>query len=430
MIFQAMRTPVSFAHQSGRLDGDLLVPPGPAPYPAVAVVGGSCGPRDTGRWVEEIAHAGLLTLSWDSPGWGRTAAPPTTSTSGIPLHGMAAPGREPGRHPGHPTPTRHEQRQLYAVPDGGGSASPGGSAPAHAWRSPDQRASEVLAAVEHLAGSTEVPVRGVGLIAADLGSWAGIFATALSSQVEALVLLSPPVTSLMEAESERLGRRLKAMGFISAEIDLARAVLQERIRRLQRGENARTVHAAEAACRQAPWYRWLPGTTPEEIEAFGGLAGYDLGTMLSLVRCPVLAVFVEQPQAAITWRDAELLHRTLEFRRERDHRVVVLPGAASRQVVTWDLTRNGPRPVQQGGTDVIGLITRWIRPRLGHRTGPVSGSLPFPSAPASGPLPQAAPAPAHQLPPQAPPAAPYPRPWRPSGLLRPDLKPDLKAAWG
>lgn len=64
MIFQAVRTSVSFWQGSTRLAGDLVIPAGPGPHPAVALTGGASGPRDSGRWVDELAHAGLMTMSW------------------------------------------------------------------------------------------------------------------------------------------------------------------------------------------------------------------------------------------------------------------------------------------------------------------------------------------------------------------------------
>ncbi len=319
-IFQAARSTVTFWNGPVPLDGELVIPPGPGPYPGTVVVSGSSGSRDDGPWVAELAHSGLMTLSWDSPGWGRSGGP-------------------------------------------------------RRWQSPDQRAPELLAAVDFLAASWEVPVSGVGVVAADLGSWAGIFAATLSTRVEALVLLSPPVTYVMWQETQRLGRRLYQMGFTSAEVSLAKAVMAERIRRLARGEDGPAVHGAEAACQTAPWYAWLPGTTPDEIDAFGSLARYDAMSMLSMLRCPVLAVFVEGELPAVTWQDADALHRGLAGRHERDHRVVVLPGPRSGHTRTWEVTPFGPQLLQEGPFDVIGLISGWLTERVERRVN--SGALPL-----------------------------------------------------
>lgn len=91
-------------------------------------------------------------------------------------------------------------------------------------------------------------------------------------------------------------------GFLSAEAQLAQAVMRERVRRLWAGQSGRAVLDAEAACRHAPWYRRLPGTAAEEIDAFAMVARYDARTLLSLVPCPVLAVFVERERPQPVWR--------------------------------------------------------------------------------------------------------------------------------
>jgi hypothetical protein len=156
------------------------------------------------------------------------------------------------------------------------------------------------------------------------------------------------------------------MGFISAETQLAQAVLLERSRRLAAGQSGHAVLAAEAACRHAPWYRWLPGATAEELQAYAAIARYDAWTLLSMVRCPVLAVFVEHEQRVTVWRDAELARQALDTRSSHDHRILVMPTAGSGRVITWDLARTGPAMLQEGSFDLIALIADWLRPRLSH----------------------------------------------------------------
>lgn len=68
------------------------------------------------------------------------------------------------------------------------------------------------------------------------------------------MLLSPPCADGIWQEPHRLGLRLRAAGFICAEVELAQLMLRERIRRLAAGQDGATVFAAEAACWHAPWY--------------------------------------------------------------------------------------------------------------------------------------------------------------------------------
>lgn len=315
MIFNASRSSVSFWHGSTTLQGDLVIPAGPGPHPAAALVAGASGPRDNSTWVDELALCGLLTLSWDSPGWGSSAGP-----------------------------------QL--------------------WQSPDQRALELLAAVDFLSTRTNIPMSGIGMIAADLGTWAAILAAGLSSRIDAVVLLSPPVTDVMGQEVDRLGRRMRRKGFISAEVDLAQAVLRERIRRLAAGESGLTVYAAEAACRSTPWYQWLPGTTPEEIDAFSSLTRYDPFTMTAMARCPVLAVFGENDLATPAWQSAQRMRQFLDAREIPDHQVVVMPRSGSDRSVVWEVQPQGPRVLDDGPADLVGLVARWVAGRTGRRERP------------------------------------------------------------
>ena len=312
MIFDAERHEVRFWHGSQLLEGEVVVPPGPGPHPAAALVGGAGGRRDRSGWADELASGcGLLTLSWDAPGWGRS----------------------PGRR---------------------------------GWQSPDRRALELLAGVGFLAGAQECRDGSVVIAGASAG-WAALFAAGLSSRVEALVLISPPGIDAVGHELERLALRLRGRGFISAEVGLAQAVLTERIRRLAAGQDGAAVYASEAACRHAPWYPWLPGTTAEEIESFGAIARLDLHAMAAAVRCPVLAVFGLDEQGARVWHRAEQVRQALGSSPQPDHEVLVMPGSTSLSAgPVWSLHRDGPRPVGDRPLDVVGLISTWTSQRLGR----------------------------------------------------------------
>lgn len=309
MQFQATRTSTSFWQGPTRLAADLVVPAGPPPFPAVVLVGDAGGPRDDGPWVDELAHGGLLTLSWDSPGW------------------RESPG----------------QRR---------------------WQSPDQRIPELLAAIDYLATVPGLPSGGVGLVAAGLGGWAAMMAASVASRVEAIVLLSTPLTNVLAQEVELVGLNLRATGFTAAEVQLAQTVMWERIRRLCAGQGGRVVLEAEAACRQAPWYSFLPGTTPAELEALIEIGRYDAAALLSLVRCPVLAIFHERDDQTNVWQDAQLARRSLDARGRRDHLVLIVPQPGSWRGISWEVTRSGVRMLPEGSPDLIGLIAGWLSAQL------------------------------------------------------------------
>jgi pimeloyl-ACP methyl ester carboxylesterase len=331
MIFQSVCHEVSFWVGQVPVQADLVIPPGPGPHPAVVLVAGTGGRRDRGRWVDDVARSGIATLTWDSPGWG---------------------------------------------------ASPGD----RAWQPPDRRTMQVLAAVDFLAGVREICPTGIGVVAADSGCWAATLAAGLSSRIAALVLLAAPCTGATWQEVHRLAQRLRARGFISAEVALAQLVLGERLRRLAAGEDAATVLAAEAACRDTPWYPWLPGSQPHEVEAFAGLAGYDPGVLLASVSCPVLGIYGSDDAATPATANASSLQAALAARRPHggaDHQVVVLPhvddalaeptpGVAAKVPGDW-------RP------EVTAYVTDWLMPRIARSRRTVA---PIPVGPAPvGPAP-------------------------------------------
>jgi dienelactone hydrolase len=308
MSFEAVRYQVSFATSSSRLGADLVIPAGNGPHAAAVLVGASSGPRDRRRWTEALAFLGLATLSWDSPGWG---------------------------------------------------ASPG----VRRWQAPDERTMEVVAAVEFLRGVRDVVPHRVALIGSDCGSWSAALAATLSSQVAALVMLAPACTGVFSQELTRLGQRLHGLGFISAEVSLAQFVLSERIRRLVAGEDPRSVVTAEAPCRLAPWYGWLPGVTAEELAAFSTLPGYRAATLLPLVRCPVLGVFGTDDPATGAWENADLLRQAFLASPGRDHQIFVLPRSDAA------FTAGQDAPVGSGfpgdwHDELIVSVTDWLAPRL------------------------------------------------------------------
>ena len=319
MIFQAVRYEVSVPTASGSLGADLVLPPGPGPHPAAVLVGGPCGPRDRGQWVEALALSGLATLTWDTSAvhrswdrsWDRSWGPPS-------------------------------------------------------WLAPDERALQVAAAVDALRTVPQVAPDRVVVVGSDTGAWAAALAASLCSGVAALVMVAPPCTGAWTQELGRLAQRLRGLGFIEAEVGLAQLVLRERIRRLAAGEPPGGVLAAEAPCRHAPWYGLLPGTTAPELAAFATLGDYDPAMLLAPVRCPVLSVFGEDDPVTQPWPNvAHLRQRVAPPPPGRERAVAVLPRTddafATVTAPGW------PRPPGDWHPDVVHAVTAWLAPRLGGR---------------------------------------------------------------
>ena len=329
MDVQAVRYQVSFRNGPDLLQGDLVLPAGPGPHPAAVLVGGTSGPRDRGRWVEQLALYGLATLSWDSPGWGAS----------------------------------------------GGWRR---------WQAPDERTMEVLAAVDLLAGLRDVSPGGIAVVGGDAGAWAAALAAALSRRIQGLVLLAPPCTNPHLQELHRLGQRMSGCGFIAAEVGLAQLVLAERIRRLAAGEDVASVLRAEAPCRHASWYGWLPGTTPAEVEAFAGLARYQAPALLASVGCPVLGIYGTDDPAIDTWRDAQALRLALAAAPGSDRHVLVLPRSDEAFVPPGAPGWTGPREPGDRHHELVACAADWLAPRLARNRLIDTGAIALVGGPPSG----------------------------------------------
>jgi fermentation-respiration switch protein FrsA (DUF1100 family) len=69
---------VTFSSDGIRLVGDIRVPPGSGPHPAIALTGPFTGVRQqvTGRYARLLADAGFLTLAFDHRGFGESGGRP------------------------------------------------------------------------------------------------------------------------------------------------------------------------------------------------------------------------------------------------------------------------------------------------------------------------------------------------------------------
>jgi len=309
MSYPAVRYQTSFRSGPALLHGDLVLPSGPGPHPAVVLVGGSSGPRDRGHWVDDLAAHGFATLSWDSPGWG-------------------------------------------------------GSSGERRWQAPHERALEIVAAVDQLAGIGDVAPGGVAVVGTDAGGWGAVLAASLTRRIGAVALLAPPCTGVQEQEVLRLGQRLRGRGFITAEVALAEMVLRERIRRLAAGHDAPSVLRAEAPCRHAPWYGWLPGTTPGELAAFAALASYRPAGLLSSVGCPVLGVFGADDPATPLREGTTVLFDALGRAPGGEHRIFVLGRTDEAFVPAGAPGRPVPLVPGDWHPDVVHCLTQWLVPHL------------------------------------------------------------------
>jgi hypothetical protein len=263
---------LSFWHGMNRLAGDLVLPPWQGPHP-VAIFVHDEGPatRDQGTWQHRLAAAGIATFSYDRPGCGESTGDWTLQTL-------------------------------------------------------QDRAAETVVAIDLIRGHDAVSANDLALIGIGEGAWAALLATAQSYAAAALVTISCGALGPLELEQYRLGRRMNDAGHGSAEVALAQTLLRERVRRLTAGEGPDSVLASEAAVHRAGWYRFMPGSSPQEIAAVARLSAFDPRPALSAVHCPMLALYGALDTVLPVERNTRLLTSALTAARHEDHSVIVVPG--------------------------------------------------------------------------------------------------------
>lgn len=151
-------------HGSSRLVGDLVLPMGAGPHPAVVTVFGSGpGGRRAYDWPERFAAAGFAFYSYDRPGCGESSGD---------------------------------------------------------WQSMDfaDRADETLSAVACLAGHSAIDPGRIVLFGGSQGGWVAPAAATRSSAVAAVVTFSGPGVSPAVQEEYRIGRALTAAGLSAADV--------------------------------------------------------------------------------------------------------------------------------------------------------------------------------------------------------------------
>jgi uncharacterized protein len=273
VLLTSVRTPISFQDRGNRLVGDLVLPPWEGPHPgAVFVNGYGPGGRDQGTWQERLAAAGIASLAYDKPGCGESTGDWTRQTLG-------------------------------------------------------DRTEETTRAVEVLRSRPDISADLIVLLGAGQGGWVALEAARVGIGVAAVVITSSSAVGSFPLEQYRLTRRMSERGFASDEVALAQALLRERFRRVGAGEDPLSVLAAEAACHHAPWYRLMPGATPEEISYLARAAVFDPGPALRDLRAPLLALYGCDDVFLPVEANAQHLRGILHDSGHRDFEIVLVPGA-------------------------------------------------------------------------------------------------------
>lgn len=292
---------MSFTHDTNRLVGDLTVG-APGAAPTVVLVWGS-GPGGR-RWEDvpqRFAVAGFNFFAYDRPGSGES--------------------------------TGDWRRMTF-----------------------EDRADEVIAALEALVRRPEVEPRQLWLFGGSQGGWVAPLAATRCDDVAGLVLGSPPAVGVVEQESYRLARQVCRRDAAQA-VKAFTGVVAKLRAGLDPGPDLRVLEADRVP---ESWQEAVleavgaPGSP--DLAFLGRIIDYDPVPVLQAIRCPLLAVFGEEDALVPIGRSIEALETALRTSGHVDHQIAVFPGADHGLRVT------GPA----GRTHVPGfieLVIAWLARR-------------------------------------------------------------------
>jgi dipeptidyl aminopeptidase/acylaminoacyl peptidase len=302
-----LRTTVAFDAGSLRLAGEVFMPEDAGPFPALVFVHGS-GEATRADWEDEarfLVEEGIAALAYDKPGCGESAGDWT--------------------------------RQSF-----------------------DERATEALAALRFLQRLPGIDPASVGLLGASQGAWVAPMAAAASGDVSFVVAASASGVPPREQDRFRVEEALRGGGFSGEEVDRALASWDERDRRLEQGEPAPAILAAERRVRQQPWYSVLDFGEPEILDFVRRNWKFDPVPYLKRCRCPMLAVWGAGDAIVPVERSRAIFEAVLGARAE----LVVLPGS------DHHLRADEDAP---WGSVALPLIADWVRSRT--RPEPAPGAV-------------------------------------------------------
>lgn len=269
--------PVVYKSADGtRLSGTLLVPNGPGPHPAVAMVQGS------GR----VPHRALLPL----------ADPLARSGVAVLLH------------------------DRRGVGESGGS---------FARATFDELAEDALAGVRLLAGRPDINPRQIGLVGSSLGGWVAPLAASRSPAVRFVILEAAPAVTPAEHERMRVESQMRADGRSAADIRRALSFMDRKFEVARTGDGWHDIETLMAEGAREGWLHYTnPPASLENLRWNGThVFPYDPGPALAALRVPVLALYGSLDRIVSPEASRERIEAALRAAGTRDVTVRVIDGA-------------------------------------------------------------------------------------------------------
>lgn len=223
------------------LAGNLLLPNGPGPHPAVVFVHGSGPARRDSSWflAERFVRAGVAALIYDKRGAGDS--------------------------------TGDYRKSSF-----------------------DDLAADVLAGVEMLRSRRDINHQEIGLHGTSQGGWVAPLAASRSKAVKFLILVSAPAETPAQTELHSVEANLRAQGFDEGQISDAAELTKLKIHFALTGQGWDDYATAVERASKGKWFSLTGAPRSRDhwsFETWRLIFGFDPVPVLEKISCPVLAIF-------------------------------------------------------------------------------------------------------------------------------------------
>jgi pimeloyl-ACP methyl ester carboxylesterase len=333
VVFELQRTgdpsPLAFTEEAievrnggVKLDGDLLLPSGPGPHPAIILIHGSGkGTRDSCRSIGNL----------------------------FVRHGVAA--------------LLYDKRDVGADPSGMDLVD-------H-----HDLAGDALAAVALLKARDDIRDDQIGLWGGSQGSTVAAIAAARSADVAFAIAVSPSGVSYAELYISAAEHMLRSRGFSEREVMEATVALR-RLNDFVRKGNPQGAQPMLAEARRKRWFEFssLPSAPPTETELRTWIRWRNLDldptSYWGSVKVPVLLIFGEREHLVPVDRSVKGVREAFQRAGNIRHTIKVFPGADHEIMGALNQAASDQRPVSanKGRTIAPGYLdamTGWLREQLG-----------------------------------------------------------------
>lgn len=268
--------PLKFAAEHATLNGTLIKPPGPGPFPGIVMLGGSgWSTRDSvGALGRMFAGMGVATLIYDKRGYGASTGDQT-----VPF---------------------------------------------------ERTARDAVAAVQSLRRRPEIRDDEVGVFGVSRGGWFAPLSASLSKDIAFLIMFVAPAISPAEQETTRRLNVLRAEGASESDVEQAADYVARIWRYARTGEDWEGYVAARAGVEERGWLNILGGSGERNRESDDWRWAamnmhYNPIPALEKVNCPVLAMFGERDRNVTPAQNLEPMKAALERAGNRDVTLFVVP---------------------------------------------------------------------------------------------------------